>query len=584
MAPSEPFRVLKWYGRLGKIFQPSELQASLLWAAVVGVAGGFIAIGFRFALQGLLWCWTRHTGSLEQVAAQLAWWQRLVIPAGGGWLAGLVLHWNARFAHGQRSNDYMEAVAVHKGVLSVRQSLVKGFSSLITVSSGGSIGREGAMVQLSAMVASWLGRRTIKLSIPRLRLLVACGAAAGIAAVYNVTIAGALFVAEVLLGSIAMESLGPLLVAAVASALVTRYLAGQEAYFTSPAFKMASPWELLPCLGLGVIVGTAAPGYIRLLRKSEDWFTRLAPKVYWRMALGGLAVGGLAAALPEIWGNGRTMVNLVLHNPWPWTFLAVILICKVMATAATTGSGAVGGVFTPTMFTGAMIGCLVGHATQAVWPGPTAGPQAYALLGMGGFLTAATRAPLMSMLMLFEMTLDYGLVIPLMIVSVTAYYTARSLQSDSIYSEALRRKQPHTGPAEKSELRVNDLLKPPTATVTENAPFAEVAKRFAEAPYRHLPVVTLQNQLRGIIVLSEVENQLQHDPSSEWTTAAGLMRTDVQMVTPETNLQGALETFRRFHGERLPVVKDMESRTLLGYISKTDVLLALAHGIQGGPH
>jgi CIC family chloride channel protein len=335
---------------------------------------------------------------------------------------------------------------------------------------------------------------------------------------------------------------------------------------------------------MGFGLGVAAPGFVWLLRRSEDLFTGLIAPIYLRLAVGGLLVGALAIPFPEVWGNGRTMVNLVLHNPWPWSMLACILICKVVATAATSGSGAVGGVFTPSMFTGAMLGFLMGHAVASVWPGHTAGPQAYALVGMGGFLAATTRAPVMSILMLFEMTLDYGVVLPLMLVCVIAYYTARSIDIDSIYSESLRRKQSRCTPAEVSALRVKNLMKPPTTTVTENASFSEMARLFAAQPYRHLLVVTLENHLRGVIALRDIEEHLARKQPREWATAADLMRTDIPVVTPELELQAALEAFRRFDGERLPVVEDTRERMLIGYVSKTDVLLTLAHGLRGGPH
>ena len=583
MNPKSHIRWLRWYWRLTKWVYPGELQATLLLAAAVGCIGGLSSILFRECIQGVLWLFTRHTGSLEGAAAALTWWARFVIPAIGGLLAGTLLHFGRRSSPGRRSSDYMEAVAVHRGVLSIPQSLTKMVSSLLTIGSGGSIGREGAMVQTSAMLASWLGRR-LRLSTPRLRLIVACGAAAGIAAVYNVTITGALFVAEILLGSIAMESLGPLLVAAVTSSMMSRYVGGAEAYFSSPPFQLASPFELIPFFVMGLALGVSAPGYVRLLRKSEDWLTALVPQIYWRMTLGGLLVGALSIPFPEVWGNGRTMVNLVLANPWPWTILAAILVCKVAATAITTGSGAVGGVFTPTMFTGAMLGCLFGHALAVVWPGQTVGPQAYALVGMSGFLAAVTRAPLMSMLMLFEMTLDYGVVLPLMLVCVVAYYTARSLETDSIYSESLRRKQPRNTPAEVSTLRVGDLMRPPALTVMENTTFPEIAGLFASQPYRHLLVVTLQNQLRGVIALAEVESQLQRRQPGDWVTAADLMRRDIEVVTRDSSLGAALESFQRYTGERLPVVNDTRDRVVVGSISKTDLLLTMAHGLKGGPH
>src|SRR5262249_21654685 len=211
-------------------------------------------------------------------------------------------------------------------------------------------------------------------------------------------------------------------------------------------------------------------------------------------------------------------------------------------------------------------------------------PQAYALVGMGGFLAATTRAPLMAILMLFEMTLNYGIVLPLMSVCVIAYYTARSLEGDSIYSESLRRKQPRTTHAEVSALRVRDLMKPPPPGVLENTPFSEIARRFANQPYRHLLVVTLQNQLRGVVALRDVENYLQRGQSNEWATAASMMQADIPWITAEGELSRALEAFKGYNGERLPVVTNGNDRTLVGVISKTDLLLTLAHGLQGGPH
>jgi CIC family chloride channel protein len=270
----------------------------------------------------------------------------------------------------------------------------------------------------------------------------------------------------------------------------------------------------------------------------------------------------------------------VLSNPWPAATLSAILICKVAATAATTGSGAVGGVFTPTLFTGAMLGCLCGHGVAAVWPALGANPQAYALVGMGGFLTATTRAPLMAMAMTFGMTLDTGIGLPLISVCVIAYYTARSLHGDSIYSESLRRKQPRTAPAEISALRVRNLMRPAAAFATENASLDEIMEHFVDAPYHHLLVVTLQKRLRGVIRLDDVENKLQRGQASDWINAAGLMQPVTSVVTPEMTLSDALEAFRHFKGERLAVVDNTEERRLLGVLSKTDVLLSLAHGLD----
>ncbi len=580
-AQSRPaLRWLKWGVRLAKWAHPNELQSNLLWAALIGLVGGVSSIAFRHAIQGLLWLFTQHTGALVAVALLLPAWRRLIIPPLGGFLAGLVLHFAARFSRSQPSTDYMEAVVLGHGTIHLRPSLAKTTSSLLTIASGGSIGREGAMVQFAATLASFIGRHAGRLSMPRLRLLVACGAAAGIAAVYDVTIAAALFVAEIVIGSIAMESLGPLVLAAVASSLTARHFGVNEAYVTSPPFELLSAWEMIPYLLMGLTLGLAAPAFVQLLRKSEELFVRWTPHLYLRLALGGLIVGLLSVPFPEVWGNGRSMVNLILQNPWPWQVLALLLVCKVVATAATTGSGAVGGVFTPTLFTGAMLGCLFGHAAVALWPGQTAGPQAYALVGMGGFLAAVTRAPLMAMLMVFEMTLNYGVIAPLLLVSVVAYYTASTLLSDSIYSEALRRKRAEIAAAEPEMATVADLMQPAPPRVLESAPFQEVARFFTSQPYDQLLVVDREGQLRGTVALQDVKNQLQDVELAYLLTASDLVRPDVQTVTPETRLVEALEAFRHDEGERLPVIRNSQDRLLVGWVSKTDLLLAVADRLK----
>jgi CIC family chloride channel protein len=255
----------------------------------------------------------------------------------------------------------------------------------------------------------------------------------------------------------------------------------------------------------------------------------------------------------------------------------------LLATSATVGSGAVGGIFTPTLLIGALLGGLLGHAAGAVWPNQIGGPEAYALVGMGGFLAATTRAPLMSMLMVFEMTLDYGVVLPLKLVSVTAYFTARRLDHDSIYSDSLRQKQSAQPDPEPLAMHVSDLMKPPPPSVRESAPFSEVARFFASHPYNSLQVVSETNRLRGVIVLHDVKNNLQETELTGVVTAFDLMHIHHHTATPETRLLDVLEMFTDHVGERLPVVNNAQEQLLIGSISKTDLMLTLAHRLQGAP-
>jgi len=571
-------RWLRWGVRLAGWIRPCELQATLLWAGLVGFLGGLISLGFRQAIHGVQWLLTGHSGSLVQIALDLPPWQRLLVPTVGGLLAGLALQLGARLTRGQPSTDFMEAVVVGDGIIRSRSSVVKSVSSLLTIASGGSIGREGPMVQLAAMLASWLGRLT-GLSTARLRLLVACGAAAGIAAAYNAPIAGSLFVAEIVLGSIAMESFGPLVFAAVISALTCRQLFGADPVFRTSAFQLVSPWEVVPYLGLGIMTGVAAPWFLRLLRGSEKLFAALPLPPFARLGLGGLLVGSISLHTPQVWGNGDTVVNSILLGEWLWPSILVILLAKLMATTATVGSGAVGGVFTPTLFMGAALGCVLGQAVHPHWPDSTGGPQAYALVGMGSFLAATTRAPLMSILMLFEMTLDYDIVLPLMLACVTAFYTARGIEKDSIYAASLRRKQ--TAPPQPwSQLRVSDLMKPSFPCVPLTAPFTEVTKGFVNHPTDQLGVVTGDNQFCGVVWLHDVKAHLQDAELGALVTASDLVRDGVPVLTPQRSLMEAMDQFTRHDGDQLPVVNNPDERKLVGCISKSDLLLTLAHGVD----
>jgi CIC family chloride channel protein len=201
---------------------------------------------------------------------------------------------------------------------------------------------------------------------------------------------------------------------------------------------VASLWELPLFVHMGLLLGALAPLFMGVLDGARRWAMRLPLALPWKLALGGLVVGVISAWRPEVWGNGYSVVNHVLHEPWPWLAVVTVLIAKILATAATTGSGAVGGVFTPTIFVGALLGLLSGNAAHASWAGASL-PVVYAVVGMGAFLAATTHAPLMSFLIVFEMTLEYQLVPALMLSCLAAYHVSRAIRSQSIYHDVLHR-------------------------------------------------------------------------------------------------------------------------------------------------
>jgi len=559
--------------RLLEQLRLSDTQRALVWAGLVGLLGALVSVGFRQLAQLAQELFWGVPGDPARFADELHWARKLLVPAAGGLAAGLVIRFGARLAKGQPSADFMEAVALGDGTIRVRPSLVKSSASLLSVASGGSIGREGAMAQLASMLASWVGRRR-NLPKPRLQLLVACGAAAGVASAYNAPIAGALFVAEIVLGTIAMESLGPLVFASVVSTVATRELLGQAPLFETPAFELVSPLELGPYLLLGAMLGAAAPLFVRTLRAADTHAARWIPSVPLRLCAGGLIVGLLSLVRPEVWGNGNRQIGAILAGDGAAELVATVLLFKFAATVACVGSGAVGGVFTPTIFLGASFGALFGSIVQRLGASWTASPSAYALVGMGAFLAGATHAPLTAILMLFEMTLDYGIVLPLMLASVTAYYTARAIDSRSLYSAKLGERDAEG--ARSNDETIRTLLRPNPVTVSPNASFEELVAKFGAHRHNYLYVVDEQQHLLGAVGLHDIKPLLARPELAHLVLASELMHTDFPCLPADAPLGVALERLLAHDGERLPVVESESSRVLVGALAKRDVLLTLS--------
>lgn len=555
--------------------QLTDLQVTLFWAGVVGFGGALASIAFRSATEAVHKLLTGDpTPGMVESFSHLSPALRLVIPGLGGLIAGAILYFGMRW-HGEvTTTDYMEAVVLRDGKISTRRSLAQCFSAMFTIASGGSIGREGPLVQLSSLIASLAGRFQ-HWSAPRLRLLVGCGAAAGIASAYNAPIAGAVFVAEMVLGSMAMEIFGPLVFSSVIATLTVRAFLGGGPLYGIPRFQLNSSWEIVPYLLLGLCCGLVAPWFIRLLRASEHLAERIPAPVYLKMCIGGLIVGALAVFRPEVCGNGYSAVNAILHGQWFWEILIVILIFKVLATAVTFGSGAVGGVFTPTLFVGASFGFLLGDAAQYLPGHLSLNPSAFALVAMGAFLAATTHAPIMAIVMIFELTLDYEIILPLMLACVAAYYTSISIEKRSIYAEAFKRKGGGDYRQQLAELHVRDLMKPVPLTLQPTARFAEIGEKFITSRVNYL-YVTDRDRFIGAVSLHDIKSYLNAPELAALVIAGDIMRDHFPVVRPEASLADAMERFVNHEGERLPVVSNSGEHRLLGTISKTDVILALA--------
>lgn len=555
---------------LQRAFGVTAWQSMLLWSIVAGLLGALATELFRAAFYGLDLLLLGQSGGLVKIAHSLPWWARILTPTAGGLVAGLLLVWARRAAVQKSTSDYMEAIVLGDGRIPARQTLTRSASSLVSIASGGSIGREGSMVQLAALSASLLGS-ALRLPVERLRLLVACGAAAGLTAAYSAPIAGAFFVAEIVLGSIAMESVGPIIIASVVANITMRALPGYQAPYEMPPFPVVHGAEVLLFALLGVLLGFASVGFLRSLGASRALFARLPMALPWRMALGGLVVGLISVPLPEAWGNGYSVVNAVLHSPWPWVTIALVLAGKTIATLATAGSGAVGGVFTPSLFVGCMIGALFGQAAHALWPLATSAPFAYAIVGMGAFLAAASQAPLMAILMIFEMTLSYQVMLPLMAASVIAYFVARSADAGSMYEITVHRREQHDEQLRLRALCARDLVEPADTVVSPDADRETMSRLFLQYPVKYLYVVDAEQRYLGVVPLSAL-GALPESQANRQPRAADLLSESIQAITADMGLSASLERFLQHRGERLPVIESEERPVLLGVVTKSALL------------
>jgi chloride channel protein, CIC family len=524
----------------------------------------------------------RRPGDPVGVAEMMENWQRVLTPTLGGLFAGLILYWGLRLVGPPRSTNLLEVIVAGDGRLPLRSGLVKFFSSLVTIGSGGSIGREGGITQLSATFASkwgqWAGWHPY-----RLRLLVGCGAASGISAAYNAPISGAVFASLIVLGNFSMSLFAPLVFASVVATMVSRSFFGIKPWYSVPPFEFTSmiqlPWFVL----LGILTGVVGALFLKLLNRSQEIFKKQPVPVYIRFAMGGLVVGIIAIKYPGVWGNGYVITNGILHEDYmklahPLGFLIGLFLAKLVATLATVGSGAVGGVFTPTLFLGAGVGAVFGLGLRELHIiGQELPIAAFAVVGMGSMLSATIRSPLLAMIMILEISLDYSLMPPLMLACVVSVLVARKLHAESIYTEPLRQKglsvsQDATASEAATEQTVSDLMRAPVAPVRETATLGFVADRFLTSANNFLPVVDSKGRLVGIVALQDLKEYLGSGDEVLGVIAYDVMRPPPPCVTPSQRLLDVLPVVLASEQRNIPVVNTLKENRLVGALGRAEVL------------
>ncbi len=551
----------------------AEPAGVLLRALAVGLVSGSAALVLRFAATEaprLVW----PGPDLVQGVAAAPPLARVAIPALGGLLAGLVLALGSRWAGGVRGWDILEAVVLRNGVLPLRPALARAASSLVTQASAGAVGREGPIVLIAAATASGVAGR-IGVPTRERRLLVACGIAAGLACAYNTPLGAALFAMEIILGSFSLEAFAPLAISSATATLLTWAAFGRDPVFHVPALALSAPWEIGLYALLAVLGGLVAAGFLLALRASASLYSRVRLPRPVAMATAGLALGVVTLRYPEIVGNGREAIAALFGRPWGVEVVVALLAWRLVVTPLAVGSGTVGGVFTPTLFIGAMLGHAFGGVVRAVSPAFGANPEAFALAGMGFLLAGTTHAPLTAVVMVFEMTLDYGIVVPLLLGSAVASLVATRLSANSVYTEALQRKADEAGDEGRGALdglRVGDLVRPDQVTVPPELPLSSVLDRFVGSRRSHVYVVDSAGDFVGAVNLHDVHEALGTADDAGALRAQDVMRARFETTVPEESLPRVLERFLVQECERLPVLAGTGSRRLVGTISKRDIL------------
>ncbi|MFQ6671912.1 MAG: chloride channel protein, partial [Candidatus Tectimicrobiota bacterium] len=404
--------------------------------------------------------------------------------------------------------EVMESTVLRGGLMRPRTIVLRALASAISVGSGGSAGREGPIVQIGAAIGSTVGQ-LCKMSSERLRLLVGCGTAAGIAATFNAPLSGTFFALEIVLGERRLRSLSPLLVASVIATVVSRATIGPAPAFSVPAYGLVSVGELVWYLALGVLCGLAAYGAIRLLYAATDWFEDALPRVppVLKPALGGLAVGGVAVAVPQVLGNGYPAVAAALRGELPLYLLAILVLFKMGTTATTLGSGGSGGFIAPSLFIGAMVGGAVGSVVHGLLPSWTAAKGAYAVAGMGAVLAAATHAPLTPILLLFELTDGVSLMLPAATTILVAVAVARRLDADSIYTWKLTRRGINVARGWEvstlGSLFVREAMRTEVEVIPDGMSYREIRRLLDQSATVDFPVVDGEGRLTGLLSLRE---------------------------------------------------------------------------------
>ncbi len=559
-------------------FRATEHSFMVIVAVIIGVLGGFGAVGIQFSIkffQKIFWgAWQPDLAYLQDLPVFV----KIGVPTGGGLLVGLIVYYVAKEAKGHGVPEVMEAIALKNGVIRPRVVIAKLFASAICIGSGGSVGREGPVIQIGSSIGSTVGQ-FLGVTAQRVKIFVACGAAAGIAAAFNAPIAGALFSVEIILGDFGVAQFSPIVISSVMATVVSRHFLGDFPAFEVPHYHLVSAFELIPYVILGLLAGLVSLLFIKVLYFLEDYFEELKLNDILKTVIGGFLIGIMGLLVPHIYGVGYNTMNMALHGQLSWLIMLALIFVKILATSISLGSGGSGGVFAPSLFIGTMTGGFFGYLVHAVMPGYTASSGAYSLVGMGAVVAGATHAPITAILIIFELTNEYKIILPLMISSIIATLLTTKLKKESIYTLKLIRRGIDLFKGREANLlrslKVAGYVDHYPVIIPPQLKFIALLDLVADSPNTQFYVVDSKQKFLGAVSLQEVRKALvDRDDVADLLIAMDLINTDIPKVKLEDDLDMVMKLFGMYDYDELPVVDSSNPDRVIGAIKHKEVIEA----------
>ncbi|MFK5927276.1 MAG: chloride channel protein [Desulfuromusa sp.] len=561
-------------------FKISENTFLIVLAVIIGMLGGLGNYLFRQAIE--LIHWAVFEQSLNLLDISLDEWSAkralvLFIPALGGLLVIPLWMLFAKDLKGGFAT-FLVRVNLQGAKLPFRPLLTKGLASAITLGTGGSAGQEGPIAVIGGTIGSQFGKM-FKMSGNRIKVLVACGAAAGVAATFNAPLAGVFFATEiVLLSSFEVASFTSIVIASGMATVVSRALLGNVSELVTAPYTMDSLWEIGLYVLLGVLIGCLAAGFIHFHIKIKDLIEAVKLPRLSKPVIGGLMVGAIGIGLPQVFGNGYDFVGSVLSGQQPWYLLILLVVAKMVATSITLGSGMPGGLFAPCLFLGAVAGGAYGQLLELIFPAAHISSGAYALVGMGAFLAAATHAPMTAIFLLFEITDSYEIIIPIMLACVIGTAIASHLKNDSLETAELSRLGIDLEAGKErnimKNLLVGEVMSRRVETVPENMTLGHFADFIQQTHHTDFPLIDELGELTGIISVQDFLGVVFEKELMDLVVIKELATKDVITVHPEEDLDTAMRKIGYRNIEQLPVVDQESHRHLYGIISRRDMVSA----------